>query len=72
MDFAILRLLAPDSIPQVSPGQSINWLHAGLTAMGFGDRDFRSSPCTRLKTLERHMAAGRLGADLRCRFRAHG
>ena len=25
----------------------------------------------RLKTLERHMAAGRLGKDLRWRFRSH-
>ena len=37
--------------------------------MGFADKDFRSSPYMRLKTLERHMATGRLGADLRWRFR---
>ena len=30
-----------------------------------------TSPYMRLKTLERHMAAGRLGADLRWRFRSH-
>ena len=35
--------------------------------MGFADKDFRNSPYMRLKTLERHMAAGRLGPDLRWR-----
>jgi hypothetical protein len=39
--------------------------------MGFADKDFRSSPYMRLKTLERHMAAGRLGIDLRWRFHSH-
>jgi hypothetical protein len=33
--------------------------------MGFADKNFRNSPYMRLKTLERHMAAGRLGVDLR-------
>ena len=33
--------------------------------MGFADKDFRNSLYMRLKTLERHMAAGRLGPDLR-------
>ncbi len=33
--------------------------------MAFADKDFRNSPYMRLKTLERHMAAGRLGPDLR-------
>ena len=70
VDFALFRSLAPDSIPQVTLDQSIARLRDGLTAMGFKDKDFRSSPYMRLKTLESHMAAGRLGADLRWRFRA--
>jgi len=69
VDFALFRSLAPDSIPQVTLDQSIARLRDGLTGMGFKDKDFRSSPYMRLKTLESHMAAGRLGADLRWRFR---
>jgi nucleoside-diphosphate-sugar epimerase len=65
VDFALFRSLAPDFIPQVSLDQSIVRLRDGLVAMGFADKDFRNSPYMRLKTLERHMAAGRLGADLR-------
>jgi len=71
VDFGLFRSLAPDSIPQLSLDQSITRLREGLGAMGFADKDFRSSPYMRLKTLERHMAAGRLGADLRWRFRSH-
>ena len=57
--------------PQVSLDQSIARLRDGLAAMGFADKDFRNSPYMRLETLERHMAAGRLGADLRWLHRAH-
>jgi nucleoside-diphosphate-sugar epimerase len=71
VDFSLFRSLAPDSIPQLSLDQSITRLREGLTAMGFKDKDFRSSPYMRLKTLESHMAAGRLGGDLRWRSRAH-
>ena len=38
--------------------------------MGFADKDFRA-PLYAAETLERHMAAGRLGTDLRWRFRSH-
>jgi len=72
VDFALFRSLAPDSIPQVSLDQSIARLRDGLTGMGFKDKEFRSSPYMRLKTLESHMAAGRLGPDLRWRFRSAG
>jgi nucleoside-diphosphate-sugar epimerase len=72
VDFALFRSLAADSIPQVTLDQSIKRLYEGLKGMGFEDKDFRSSPYMRLKTLERHMAAGRLGSDLRWRFRAAG
>jgi nucleoside-diphosphate-sugar epimerase len=71
VDFALFRSLAPDAIPQVSLDQSIARLREGLTGMGFADKDFRDSPYMRLKTLERHMAARRLGADLRWNFRSH-
>jgi nucleoside-diphosphate-sugar epimerase len=71
VDFALFRSLAPDFIPQVSLDQSITRLREGLVGMGFTDKDFRSSPYMRLKTLERHMAAGRLGMDLRWRSRCH-
>ena len=65
VDFTLFKSLAPDSVPQVSLDQSIERLYAGLKGMGFADKDFRNSPYMRLKTLERHMAEGRLGADLR-------
>ena len=70
VDFALFRSLAPDSIPQVSLDQSITRLREGLISMGFADKDFRLSPYMRLKSLERQMAAGRLGSDLRWRFRS--
>lgn len=65
VDFSLFRELAPEAIPQVTLDQSIERLVAGLTRMGFADKDFRNSPYMRLKTLERHMSAGRLGEDLR-------
>jgi nucleoside-diphosphate-sugar epimerase len=65
VDFALFRSLAPDHLPQVSLDQSIARLREGLIGMGFADKDFRNSPYMRLKTLERHMAAGRLAPDLR-------
>jgi nucleoside-diphosphate-sugar epimerase len=71
VDFALLRSLAPAYIPQVSLDQSITRLRDGLVGMGFADKDFRASPYIRLKTLEHHMAAGRLGADLRWRPHSH-
>jgi hypothetical protein len=65
VDFALFRSLAPAYLPQVSLDQSITSLREGLVGMGFADEDFRNSPSVRLKMLERHMAAGRLGRDLR-------
>jgi nucleoside-diphosphate-sugar epimerase len=67
VDFALFRSLAPAYLPQVSLDQSIARLGEGLVGMGFADKDFRNSPYMRLKTLERHIAAGRLGRDLRWR-----
>lgn len=65
VDFSLFRSLAPDFLPQVSLDQSIARLRQGLISMGFADKDFRNSPYMRLKTLERHMAEGRLAGDLR-------
>ncbi|MBV9286409.1 MAG: SDR family oxidoreductase [Hyphomicrobiales bacterium] len=65
VDFSLFSKLAPAHTPHVTLDESIKRLRDGLTAMGFADRNFRNSPYMRLKTLERHMAAGWLGADLR-------
>lgn len=65
VDFSLFSELAPDSVPQLSLEESIRRLHTGLTSMGFVDADFRNSSYMRLKTLEGHIAGGRLGSDLR-------
>jgi nucleoside-diphosphate-sugar epimerase len=65
VDFSLFRSLAPNHIPQVTLDQSIRGLLAGFERMSFKDKDFRNSPFVRLKTLERHIASGRLGQDLR-------
>jgi nucleoside-diphosphate-sugar epimerase len=68
VNFALFKSMAPDHIPQVTLDESIRRLCEGLASMGFADKDFRtSSTYMRLKALERHMAAGRLGLDLRWR-----
>lgn len=64
VDFALYRQIAPDHQPQVTLHQSIAALREGLAEIGFADPDFRTSPLMRLKTLERHRAAGRLDANL--------
>lgn len=65
VDFSLFKALAPGHVPQLSLAESIGRLRDGLTAMGFADKDFRNSPYIRLKTLDRHLAAGRLAPDLR-------
>lgn len=65
VDFSLFNALAPGHVPQLSLEESITRLHAGLTSMGFVDKDFRNSAYVRLKTIERHIAAGRLSSDLR-------
>lgn len=67
VDFSLFKSLAPAHTPKVTLQQSIVRLRDGLTAMGFADADFRNSPYMRLKTLEGHIAAGRLASDLRWR-----
>lgn len=65
VDFSLFKSLAPNNLPQVSLDQSIQRLLAGFERMTFADSDFRNSPYMRLNTLRKHMAAGRLGGDLR-------
>ncbi|MFN3745261.1 MAG: NAD-dependent epimerase/dehydratase family protein [Hyphomicrobiaceae bacterium] len=65
VDFGLFRSLAPAHQPQVTLEQSIARLRDGLIGMGFADKEFRNSQYMRLKTLERLMACGRLGPDLR-------
>jgi nucleoside-diphosphate-sugar epimerase len=67
VDFALFKSIAPDSIPQLSLDVSIGRLVKLLTDMRFSDSDFRNSGFMRLKTLESHMAAGRLDPALRWR-----
>jgi nucleoside-diphosphate-sugar epimerase len=65
VDFSLFSRLAPKALPQVSLDQSIARLVDGLSRMRFTDTAFRSSPYMRLVTLRHHIAAGRLGPDLR-------
>jgi nucleoside-diphosphate-sugar epimerase len=70
VDFSLFKSLAPEHIPQITLAESIRRLREGLTGMGFADKDFRNSAYMRLKTLERHIAAGRACPDLRWLHRA--
>jgi len=70
VDFSLFRKLAPEHQPRVSLQRAVRELVGGLKAMCFDDRNFRSSQYIRLKTLERHIFAGRLGEDLRWRSAA--
>lgn len=64
VNFELFERLAPDHVPRVGLAESIGNLVAGLQAIGFADRGFRMSDLIRLRTLERHLSAGRLGPDL--------
>jgi nucleoside-diphosphate-sugar epimerase len=65
VDFALFKSIAPHAIPQLSLDESIGRLVKCLMDMRFADQDFRNSGFMRLKTLEAHMAAGRLDPALR-------
>lgn len=60
VDFSLFEQLADGFQPQVALDQSIEQLVQGLSAMGFDDAEFRSSPMMRLKVLQQHVDAGRL------------
>jgi nucleoside-diphosphate-sugar epimerase len=65
VDFSLFAELAPLNLPSRSLAQSVEDLSVGLREMGFADREFRNSPLMRLKTLNQHIADGRLSPDLR-------
>ena len=65
VDFSLFRRLAPRHQPQVSLGQSIRELKAGLECARFSDSNFRESQFMRLNVLEKHIAEGRLDEQLR-------
>ncbi len=65
VDFTLYKSLAADFLPQITLEDSIVRLREGFGRMKFTDKNFRESPYMRLNTLRRHMAAGRLGKDLR-------
>ena len=65
VDFSLFAKLAPSHLPAVPLAQSVRNLYAGLSGMGFSDKEFRSSLLMRLKTLKDHIATGSLSADLR-------
>jgi nucleoside-diphosphate-sugar epimerase len=65
VDFSLFAELAPSNLPSRTLAQSVENLCVGLRGMGFSDSEFRSSPLMRLKTLNQHIADGRLSSDLR-------
>jgi hypothetical protein len=65
VDFGLFRRLAPDHQPRVTLAEAVRGLRDGLAAIGFADREFRSSQRIRLKVLDGLMAAGRLDEQLR-------
>jgi nucleoside-diphosphate-sugar epimerase len=65
VDFGLYASLAPRHTPKVTLAQSIRELVDGMRDMGFSDPNFRDSPLIRLKTLQGHIAAGRLHENLR-------
>lgn len=64
VDFSKFKQLAPNHQPLVSLIQAVRGLRDGLLEMNFSDGDFRSSEFMRLNTLNEHIAANRLTADL--------
>lgn len=65
VDFGRFHALAPDHLPEVTLEESISRLRDGLRTMAFADANFRESSLMRLKTLDRHIATGRLNRELR-------
>ena len=68
MDFSLFRKMAPDHQPRVTLADSVARLRDGLEAIGFADKDFRTSQQIRLKVLDRHM--GRAASARICAGRA--
>ncbi|MGQ0501904.1 MAG: NAD-dependent epimerase/dehydratase family protein [Panacagrimonas sp.] len=64
VDFGLYRKLAPDHQPLETLETAVAGLRDGLGALGFADKDFRTSQLMRLKVLERHLDSGNLKEDL--------
>ncbi len=65
VDFSLFAELAPSHLPSCPLTQSVENLCSGLRGMRFSDSEFRNSSLMRLKTLNQHIAEGRLSTDLR-------
>jgi nucleoside-diphosphate-sugar epimerase len=64
VDFSLYKRLAPNHQPQVDLLTAIAELEEGLGAMGFSDRNFRSSNYMRLEVLKRLREKGLLDGNL--------
>ncbi|WP_174296497.1 NAD-dependent epimerase/dehydratase family protein [Sphingomonas bacterium] len=64
VDFSRFATLAPNHLPTMSLGDSIEALVTGLRDLGFADPDFRNSPLIRLTVLKSLIAQGLLSDDL--------
>jgi nucleoside-diphosphate-sugar epimerase len=64
VDFALFRSLAPDHQPRLTLEGSIAALVKGLIGQRLSEAELRAK-ATRLRSLEEHLTAGRLGTNLR-------
>jgi nucleoside-diphosphate-sugar epimerase len=64
VDFSLYARLAPQHQPQVDLDRAVRDLYAGLTGIGFQDKDYRNSTLIRLRVLAAHRESGRLDGNL--------
>jgi nucleoside-diphosphate-sugar epimerase len=65
VDFGLFARLAPEAVPVVTLPESIERLRVDLEPIVRSDGGFDRASLVRLAALRRHLAAGRLGRDLR-------
>ncbi len=65
IDFSKARELLPDFDPQWTVQRGAEELYAAYTANGFSTEDFEGGRYFRIRTIQSHIEAGRLDADLR-------
>jgi nucleoside-diphosphate-sugar epimerase len=65
VDFGMFRALAPDHQPRVDLATSIDRIRRGILAAGAVSEPALRAATTRLRSLDEHLAAGRLDGDLR-------
>jgi nucleoside-diphosphate-sugar epimerase len=65
VDFSLYRSLAPHHQPRMVLSETVRMIRDGLTAIGFADRDYRTSDKIRLQVLTSHLERGRLSPMLR-------